>query len=78
MFGIALAISGVGSNIIVYLIKEYNVKSVDSAQISNIINGCTSLAPLAGAIISDAYFGCFPVVAFSTTASMLVITHICN
>ncbi|XP_072984108.1 protein NRT1/ PTR FAMILY 2.7-like [Typha latifolia] len=69
--GLGLAISGAGSNLIVYLIREYNVKSIDAAQISNIINGSMSLAPVAGAIVSDAYFGCYPVVAFSSAASFL-------
>nr|CAD1828865.1 unnamed protein product [Ananas comosus var. bracteatus] len=61
VFGLGLAISGAMSNFIVYLIKEYNVKSIDAAQISNIVNGCTSVSPVIGAIIADAYFGCYPV-----------------
>uniref|UniRef100_A0A8N4F4K6 LOW QUALITY PROTEIN: protein NRT1/ PTR FAMILY 2.3-like n=1 Tax=Elaeis guineensis var. tenera TaxID=51953 RepID=A0A8N4F4K6_ELAGV len=66
---VSLAVSGV-SNIIVYLIKEYNVKSIDSAQIYNIVNGCTSVVPVAGAIIFDAYVGSFPIVAFSTITAL--------
>ncbi|XP_072976696.1 protein NRT1/ PTR FAMILY 2.7-like isoform X2 [Typha angustifolia] len=71
MLGLSLAISGVLSNFIVYLIEEYNVKSIDAAQISNIIGGCTGLAPVVGAVAADAYFGCFPVVAFSSVVSVL-------
>ncbi|CAA6661862.1 unnamed protein product [Spirodela intermedia] len=52
------------SNLIVYLIEEYKIKSIDTAQIFNIINGCTNLAPIVGAVISDS-FGCFVVVAAS-------------
>ncbi|RLM98937.1 hypothetical protein C2845_PM06G25320 [Panicum miliaceum] len=67
-----------------YLIKEYNMPSVDAAQISNIIAGCISLAPVAGAIVADAFFGCYtlssrspwpspswsPLVVFTLTASL--------
>ncbi|KAJ6811579.1 putative protein NRT1/ PTR FAMILY 2.3 [Iris pallida] len=71
MLGLGLSLGGATSNMIVYLIKEYNVESVDAAQINNIVNGCVSLAPVAGAIISDVFFGCFPVVAFSTVVNFL-------
>jgi len=76
MVGFLLATDGATSNIMVYLIKEFNVKSIDAAQIKNVINGCTSLAPIAGAIISDSFFGCFPVIAVSTFISFLVIVQI--
>ncbi|KAJ6837675.1 putative protein NRT1/ PTR FAMILY 2.3 [Iris pallida] len=73
MLGLGLSLSGATNNLIVYLIKEYNVKNVDAAQIYNIVNGCTTLAPVAGAVISDAFFGCFPVVAFSTFVNFLAL-----
>jgi peptide/histidine transporter 3/4 len=47
------------------LIREYNVKSIDAAQVSNVVRGCMQLAPVLGALLSDAYFGCYPVVAIS-------------
>nr|CAB3465601.1 unnamed protein product [Digitaria exilis] len=71
MMGLGVATSGALSNMVVYLIKEYNVPSVDAAQISNIISGCLSLAPVAGAIVADAFFGCYPVVAVSMAFSVL-------
>jgi len=71
MMGLGVATSGALSNLVVYLIKEYNVPSVDAAQISNIIAGCISLAPVAGAIVADAFFGCYPVVAVSMAFSVL-------
>ncbi|PAN20625.1 hypothetical protein PAHAL_3G336400 [Panicum hallii] len=71
MMGLGVATSGALSNLVVYLIKKYNVPSVDAAQISNIIAGCISLAPVAGAIVADAFFGCYPVVAVSMAFSVL-------
>jgi peptide/histidine transporter 3/4 len=72
MMGLGVATSGVLSNLVVYLIKEYNVPSVDAAQISNIVAGCLSLAPVAGAVVADAFFGCYPIVAISMAFSVLV------
>ncbi|XP_062181648.1 protein NRT1/ PTR FAMILY 2.3-like [Phragmites australis] len=73
MLGLGVATSGALSNLVVYLIKEYNVPSVDAAQISNIISGCLSLAPVAGAIVADAFFGCYPIVAVSMFFSVLAL-----
>ncbi|XP_039128418.1 protein NRT1/ PTR FAMILY 2.7-like [Dioscorea cayenensis subsp. rotundata] len=69
--------SGAAGNFIVYLIKYYNFKSIDGALLGNIMSGTSSLSPLLGAILSDSFFGCFPVVAFSTVASlccMIILT----
>ncbi|CAA7398231.1 unnamed protein product [Spirodela intermedia] len=68
--GMSVATFGATSNLIVYLIEEYKIKSIDAAQIFNIINGCTNLAPIVGAVISDS-FGCFVVVAASSVLSLL-------
>ncbi|XP_042475754.1 protein NRT1/ PTR FAMILY 2.7-like [Macadamia integrifolia] len=73
VMGLTLASAGWTSNLIVYLIEEFNVKSVDAAQISNIVNGCTSLFPVAGAILADSLFGCFSVIIFSSIVSLLGI-----
>ncbi|CAL4900099.1 unnamed protein product [Urochloa decumbens] len=73
MMGLGVATSGALSNLVVYLIKEYNVPSVDAAQIGNIVSGCVSLAPVAGAIVADAFFGCYPVVAVSMAFSVLSV-----
>ncbi|MQL76033.1 hypothetical protein Taro_008423 [Colocasia esculenta] len=71
LLALVIALSGATSNLIVYLIEQYNVKSIDAAQISNIVNGCSSAAPVLGAIVSDSYFGCFAVVAVSTFVALL-------
>jgi solute carrier family 15 (peptide/histidine transporter), member 3/4 len=68
--------SGAMSNFLVYLIQKYNVRSIDAAQISNIISGSLSLAPVAGAIVADAFFGCYSVIAVSSAIQLLVCAPI--
>ncbi|KAJ8637010.1 hypothetical protein MRB53_011277 [Persea americana] len=69
--GLGLANGGISANLVVYLIKRFRVKSIDAAQIYNIINGCVSVAPFAGAIISDSYLGCYMVIFISSIISLL-------
>ncbi|PUZ66829.1 hypothetical protein GQ55_3G371200 [Panicum hallii var. hallii] len=71
MLGLGLAINGTSSNLLVYLLKEYNVESIDAAQIANIVRGCLNLAPVAGAVVSDSYFGSFPVILAGTAINVL-------
>ncbi|CAL4892901.1 unnamed protein product [Urochloa decumbens] len=71
MLGLGLAINGTTSNLLVYLLKEYNVESIDAAQIVNIVRGSLNLVPVAGAVISDSYFGCFPVILAGTAINVL-------
>ncbi|XP_078179511.1 protein NRT1/ PTR FAMILY 2.7-like [Carex rostrata] len=71
ILGVGLAMHGVMSNFLVYLIQEYNVRSIDAAQIVNIINGSVSLAPVAGAIVADAFIGCYSVIAISSGIQLL-------
>ncbi|XP_039129121.1 protein NRT1/ PTR FAMILY 2.7-like [Dioscorea cayenensis subsp. rotundata] len=72
-FGLALALSGVVGNFIVYLIKYYNFKKMDAALLANIMHGTSSFLPLLGAVLSDSFFGCFVIVTFSTVASLCCI-----
>ncbi|TVU18853.1 hypothetical protein EJB05_34968, partial [Eragrostis curvula] len=72
MFGLGIARGGATSNLVVYLVEKYNVPRVDAARISSIAFGCLSLAPVGGAIVADAFFGCYPVVAVSMVFSVLV------
>ncbi|VAI82823.1 unnamed protein product [Triticum turgidum subsp. durum] len=71
ILGVGLATGGATANMVVYLIKEYNVPSVDAAKISNIISGSISVAPVAGAIVADAFFGSFPIVAVAMVMAVL-------
>jgi peptide/histidine transporter 3/4 len=73
MMGLSLVAGGWASNLIVYLITEYNVKSITATKISNIVLGCYSLFPVVGAIIADSFLGSFPVVAIFSFVSLLVI-----
>ncbi|KAI3738132.1 hypothetical protein L2E82_28151 [Cichorium intybus] len=70
MAGLAVASGGWVSNIIVYLINEFNIKSVDAAQIANIINGCVSMFPILGAILADSFFGSFTIISASSLISL--------
>jgi peptide/histidine transporter 3/4 len=72
MLAMGLAINGTTTNLQIYLIKEYKVESIDAAQIANIFRGSLNLVPLAGAILSDSYFGCFPVIIAGTAINLLV------
>ncbi|CAL4907453.1 unnamed protein product [Urochloa decumbens] len=71
MLGLGLAINGTTSNLLVYLLKEYNVESIDAAQIANIVRGSLNLVPVAGAVLSDSYFGCFPIILAGTAINVL-------
>ncbi|XP_040379813.1 protein NRT1/ PTR FAMILY 2.3-like [Oryza brachyantha] len=73
MAGLGLATAGATGNLVVYLVKEYHVPSVDAAQISTVVLGCLSVAPVAGAIVADAFFGCYPVVAVAMAFSVLAL-----
>ncbi|KAL6865081.1 hypothetical protein ACP4OV_016232 [Aristida adscensionis] len=71
MLGLGMAVHGTSANLLIYLVKEYNVDSIDAAQISNIVRGSLNLMPVAGAVISDSYFGSFPVILAGTAISVL-------
>ncbi|KAK9940260.1 hypothetical protein M0R45_016928 [Rubus argutus] len=69
--GLTIAAGAWLSNLIVFLIQEFNVNSIDAAQISNIANGCSSFFPVIGAIIADSFFGSFSVITVSSCISLL-------
>uniref|UniRef100_A0A3B6MPH9 Uncharacterized protein n=2 Tax=Triticum aestivum TaxID=4565 RepID=A0A3B6MPH9_WHEAT len=71
MVGLGLAINGTTSNLQIYLIKEYHVESIDAAQIANIVRGSLNFLPVAGAILSDSYLGCFPVILAGAAINVL-------
>lgn len=72
MLGLGLAIDAMTTNLVVYLLKVYNVESINATQIANIVRGSLNLVPLAAAVVSDSYFGCFPVLIAGTSISVLV------
>ncbi|KAI3746227.1 hypothetical protein L6452_08651 [Arctium lappa] len=71
MAGLTLAAAGWNNNVIVYLIREFNMKNINAAQIANILNGCVSIFPIVAAIIADSYLGSFSVIIISTSLSLL-------
>ncbi|XVF05634.1 hypothetical protein REPUB_Repub05bG0189400 [Reevesia pubescens] len=68
-----LIIAGWGwlTNLIVYLIEEFNVKSIDATQISNVVNGSINMIPIIGAVLADSFLGSFHVVSISSVFSLL-------
>lgn len=62
---------GTSSNLMVYLTTVFNMKRVTAALLINVWNGTTSLAPLPGAFICDAYVGRYKTIGFSSIASFL-------
>ncbi|KAL3530627.1 hypothetical protein ACH5RR_009949 [Cinchona calisaya] len=69
--GISIAGGGLVSKLIVYLIQEFNIKSITAAKIFNVVNGCVFIIPLAGAIIADSYMDCYSVISISSLISSL-------
>ncbi|PRQ58896.1 putative nitrate-transporting ATPase [Rosa chinensis] len=71
VFGLSLAAGGWGSNMIVFLISKFRVKTITATQISNIILGTNNLFPIAGAFIADSFFTSFLVVTVFSFISLL-------
>ncbi|KAH7661930.1 Proton-dependent oligopeptide transporter family protein [Dioscorea alata] len=62
---------GLTANFTVYLVNELHMKQVSAANLTNIFSGTTNFAPLVGAFISDAYWGRFRTLAYSSVATFL-------
>ncbi|CAH8390903.1 unnamed protein product [Eruca vesicaria subsp. sativa] len=62
---------GLSANFMAYLIKVFHMKLVDASNVYNLWLGLTNLAPLLGAIISDAYVGRFKTIASASFFSLL-------
>ncbi|KAI3461474.1 hypothetical protein Pfo_018137 [Paulownia fortunei] len=69
--GLTLAAGGWMNNLIVFLIQEFNIKSINAAQINNVVIGCTNFFPVIGAIVADSFLGCFSVIWISSLISLL-------
>ncbi|KAJ0248298.1 Protein NRT1/ PTR FAMILY 2.7 [Hirschfeldia incana] len=70
LLGLTIAAWGWLLNLIVYLIEEFNVKSIAAAQIANIVSGCICMVPAVGAIAADSFFGTIPVISVSAFLSL--------
>ncbi|KAI8523959.1 hypothetical protein RHMOL_Rhmol13G0112200 [Rhododendron molle] len=69
--GLTLASGGWMFNFIVFMIEEFNVKGIDAGQIWNVVNGCTAMFPVLGAIVADSFLGNFSVILISSVFSLL-------
>ncbi|CAA7038206.1 unnamed protein product [Microthlaspi erraticum] len=80
LLGISVTSYGWVLNLIVFLIEEFNIKSIAAAQISNIVNGCLSILPVVTAIITDSFFGNIPVIstAFISLLGIVLLTLIAS
>ena len=65
---------GTSANLLVYLTQVFHMRSVDAATLLNGLNGTTSLAPIIGAFLSDAYLGRYLALAIASVASLIVST----
>ncbi|WMV35835.1 hypothetical protein MTR67_029220 [Solanum verrucosum] len=52
-------------------LSEFDVESIDAAQISNLVNGAGNLIPVLAAIIADSFLGCFTTIWISSIISLL-------
>ncbi|KAL1558599.1 protein NRT1/ PTR FAMILY 2.7-like [Salvia divinorum] len=68
---LTLASGGLVANMIVYLIQEFNIKSISAAKIYNFVNGSITLFPIVGAVVADSFVGCFSVIWFSSVISLI-------
>lgn len=69
---LTVAAGGWVSNLIVYLIQEFNMKSIPAAKVYNVANGCITIFPILAGIIADSFLGCFSVIWISSLISALV------
>uniref|UniRef100_A0A1J3J1Q0 Protein NRT1/ PTR FAMILY 2.7 n=2 Tax=Noccaea caerulescens TaxID=107243 RepID=A0A1J3J1Q0_NOCCA len=70
-FFLSIAVFGWLVNLIVFLIEQFNMKSIAAAQVSNIVNGCIFMFPALGAIAADSFFGTIPVISVSALSSLM-------
>nr|XP_011469691.1 PREDICTED: putative protein NRT1/ PTR FAMILY 2.2 [Fragaria vesca subsp. vesca] len=75
VLGLSLAAGGWASNLIVFLITKFSVKTITATKINNIILGTNSLFPIAGAFIADSFFTSISVVSIFSFISLLVISR---
>ncbi|ESR37910.1 hypothetical protein CICLE_v10030110mg, partial [Citrus x clementina] len=59
------------ANLMVYMIQEFHITSINSTLISNIVNGFLNLFPVLGAITADSFLVSFQVIWISSFISLL-------
>ncbi|KAL8525536.1 hypothetical protein ACS0TY_014960 [Phlomoides rotata] len=71
MFWLTLAAGGWLNNLIVFMINEFNIKSISAAKINSVVSGCANFFPLIGAILADSLLGCYSLIWISSLISLL-------
>ncbi|XP_010535570.1 PREDICTED: protein NRT1/ PTR FAMILY 2.7-like isoform X2 [Tarenaya hassleriana] len=77
LLGLTITSFGWLVNLIIFLINEFNIKSIAAAKISSVVNGCLCMFPVVAAIVSDSFFGTIPVIsssAFISLAGIVLLT----
>ncbi|KAG7633409.1 MFS transporter superfamily [Arabidopsis suecica] len=74
LLGMSITYFGWVMNLIVFLIEEFNIKSIAAVQISNIVNGVVNMLPVVAAILADSFFGNIPVISASAFISLTGIS----
>ncbi|XP_059639910.1 protein NRT1/ PTR FAMILY 2.11-like [Cornus florida] len=62
---------GTTSNLLVYLSTVFHMKTITATNLLNIFNGTCNFGTLIGAFLSDAYFGRYITLGFSSVSSFL-------
>eukprot|EP00252_Welwitschia_mirabilis_P011969 TRINITY_DN265_c0_g1_i9.p1 TRINITY_DN265_c0_g1~~TRINITY_DN265_c0_g1_i9.p1 ORF type:complete len:320 (+),score=18.10 TRINITY_DN265_c0_g1_i9:144-1103(+) len=66
-----LATIGLLTNMIIYLTKKFNMSNVTASYVVNIWSGTTSMSPILGAFVSDAYIGKFCTITIGCITSFI-------
>lgn len=69
---ITTKITCLAANMIVYLIINFNITSIEATRIVNISDRGNDLSPLVGAFLGDAYLGHFWAISIGSLLSFLV------
>ncbi|XP_072950398.1 protein NRT1/ PTR FAMILY 1.2-like [Typha angustifolia] len=69
-----VASSGLQANMMIYLTREYHMSAATSASTLFIWGAISNFAPIIGAVLSDAFFGRFRVIAVASVACLTGIT----
>lgn len=68
---------GTSSNLLVYLTKVFNMRSITATNLINVFNGTCNFGTLLGAFLSDTYLGRYKTLGFASVSSflgMLILT----
>ncbi|XAR60490.1 Nitrate-transporting ATPase [Bertholletia excelsa] len=66
-----ISIGGWLNNILVFMIEEFNGKSINSTQVWNVVHGFVTMFPVVGAIIADSFLDIFTTIWISSLINLL-------